>query len=141
MRFPISDGGERQLRWTQSKTCEYPSKVVIGAIKADICSDPNGRQAEAKEDSVVERQRLEAKIKRLQDELKIKRLQDELTEAREKIEWLERTTRDLRASSTNYRLLWITESRRAQLLERNDTSCVSQAGWMSSSPDCSYGMV
>lgn len=74
-------------------------------------------------------------------EEKIKELQGELGEAREKIAGMEDENRKTRLSMSEYRMRWINEERRATALELfgSDAPCMSQADWLASSPEHSYG--
>jgi len=75
-------------------------------------------------------------------EAEIKGLQKELEEAREKLNTLENLSSTLTTLAGTYRANWINESRRVDALELYgaDNAPSSQAGWLSSSPDCSYGV-
>jgi len=71
----------------------------------------------------------------------LQELQKELTETRKKLNSLEDDKKELTLSVAVYRVKWINEARRAEVLERygpSDAPCLTQAGWLSSSPDRSY---
>jgi len=69
-------------------------------------------------------------------------LEKELQEARDRIEWLEAANKEISSQMCIYGVKWINEARRADALEMYgplDAPSLSQADWMSSSPDRSYG--
>jgi len=68
-------------------------------------------------------------------------LSQELKDAREKIKWLEAANKALSSQMCTYHSNWINECRRADALEMYGLNApsLSQAGWMSPSPDRSYG--
>lgn len=72
---------------------------------------------------------------------KVQGLQKELGEADQQVVSLSEENKGLRALAAEYRANWINESRRADALELygpDGAPCMSQAGWLSHSPDRSY---
>ena len=88
----------------------------------------------AKREAVIE--------ERVPLEAEIRDLQEALGETKGRLEWLEEENIRLRSLAGVYRARWTNEVRRADLLEQYEQisgPCISQAGWLSSSPDRSYG--
>ena len=69
----------------------------------------------------------------------IQALRKALGEAQERLILLEDCNLRLTSLAANYRVKWINEARQADVLERHVSLGISQAGWLSSSPDRSDG--
>ncbi|KIM81962.1 hypothetical protein PILCRDRAFT_8216 [Piloderma croceum F 1598] len=119
---------EEQVTVSPESEIQDLMKMVKKAKERFVYSPPDKREA-AMEEQVI-----------ALSEAEMKDLKKVIGEMDERLTWFEEENARLRKMAMNYRMDWINEMRRVDLLVRYgpDAVCESQARWSSPSPDRSY---